>query len=58
VSNAWLPEVSLIDKVLRAVIVYGFLLAALRLTGKRQVDSSRRSTWWCSSSSPTPCRTR
>ena len=36
-SDVWLPHVSLIDKVLRAVIVYGFLLAALRVTGKRQV---------------------
>jgi uncharacterized membrane protein YcaP (DUF421 family) len=33
----WMPEVAVSEKVLRAVIVYGFLLLMFRLTGKRQV---------------------
>lgn len=33
----WLPELPVWEKILRAAAVYLFLLAALRLTGKRQM---------------------
>jgi len=33
----WLPELPVLEKVLRAGAVYVFLLVALRLTGKRQL---------------------
>ena len=33
----WLPEIPLAEKVLRSVIIYGFLLVAFRLAGKRQL---------------------
>jgi uncharacterized membrane protein YcaP (DUF421 family) len=33
----WLPEIPLVEKVVRSVVVYVFLLAAFRLVGKRQV---------------------
>src|SRR5262249_7183789 len=33
----WIPDVPLVDKVVRSVVVYVFLLAAFRLVGKRQV---------------------
>ena len=35
--HLWLPEVSLVEKVVRSVVVYGFLLASFRLVGKRQL---------------------
>jgi len=36
-SSIWLPEISILEKVLRSVVVYLFLLAAFRFTGKRQI---------------------
>ena len=33
----WLPEVGVVEKVIRSSIVYTFLLVVFRLTGKRQV---------------------
>ena len=33
----WVPELPVVEKVVRAAIVYLFLLGALRLTGKRQL---------------------
>jgi uncharacterized membrane protein YcaP (DUF421 family) len=33
----WMPEVSVIERVIRAAVGYGFLLVAFRMTGKRQV---------------------
>jgi uncharacterized membrane protein YcaP (DUF421 family) len=33
----WLPELPVLEKVVRAAAVYLFLLVALRLTGKRQL---------------------
>jgi uncharacterized membrane protein YcaP (DUF421 family) len=33
----WLPEVTVAEKVVRSAVVYGFLLVAFRVTGKRQV---------------------
>ena len=33
----WHPSVSYLEIVIRAVVVYGFMLLMLRLTGKRQV---------------------
>ncbi len=33
----WVPELPVVEKIVRAAIVYVFLLAALRLTGKRQL---------------------
>ena len=33
----WLPDVSVMEKILRSLIVYVFLLAMFRLLGKRQV---------------------
>jgi uncharacterized membrane protein YcaP (DUF421 family) len=35
--NLFVPEVSVVEKILRSVVVYVFLLAAFRFTGKRQV---------------------
>lgn len=35
--SVWFPEVSVWEKVLRSVVVYLFMLAAFRFTGKRQV---------------------
>lgn len=36
-SPMWIPEVAVSEKVVRAVVVYAFLLVMFRLTGKRQV---------------------
>jgi uncharacterized membrane protein YcaP (DUF421 family) len=36
-SNVWWPEVPIAEKLLRSVVVYVFMLAAFRFTGKRQV---------------------
>jgi uncharacterized membrane protein YcaP (DUF421 family) len=33
----WVPEVSILEKVIRSIIVYVFLLVAFRMIGKRQV---------------------
>lgn len=33
----WTPEVTVIERIIRAAVGYGFLLFAFRLTGKRQV---------------------
>jgi uncharacterized membrane protein YcaP (DUF421 family) len=35
--HIWIPDVPLVEKVVRSVVVYAFLLAAFRLVGKRQV---------------------
>ena len=35
--NIFVPEISVAEKVLRSVVVYGFMLVAFRFTGKRQV---------------------
>jgi uncharacterized membrane protein YcaP (DUF421 family) len=35
--HLWIPDVPLLEKVVRSVVVYVFLLAAFRLVGKRQV---------------------
>jgi hypothetical protein len=44
------------ELVLRSAVVYAFLLALLRLTGKRQIGQSARSISSCYSCSQTPCR--
>ena len=33
----WMPEVTVTERIIRAMVGYGFLLVAFRLTGKRQV---------------------
>jgi uncharacterized membrane protein YcaP (DUF421 family) len=33
----WIPEVTVLERVIRAAVGYSFLLLALRVTGKRQV---------------------
>ena len=33
----FVPDISVVEKILRSVVVYLFLLVAFRLTGKRQV---------------------
>jgi uncharacterized membrane protein YcaP (DUF421 family) len=35
--HLWIPDVSILEKVVRSVVVYVFLLTAFRLVGKRQV---------------------
>ncbi len=35
----WLPEVGVVEKVIRSFVVYVFLLGVFRLTGKRQVGA-------------------
>ena len=45
------------EKVIRAVVIYLFLVIALRLVGKRELTSSTPSTSWCCSRSRTPSRT-
>lgn len=35
--SVWMPEISIVEKILRSVVVYLFLLLAFRFTGKRQV---------------------
>jgi uncharacterized membrane protein YcaP (DUF421 family) len=37
VAHIFVPDVSVAEKVLRSVVVYLFMLAAFRFTGKRQV---------------------
>jgi hypothetical protein len=46
------------EKVIRAVVVYVFLLLALRLFGRRELGQSRRSIWWSFLRCRTSCRTR
>lgn len=36
-SHLWVPEVPILEKLLRTAAVYFFLLAVIRLAGKRQV---------------------
>jgi uncharacterized membrane protein YcaP (DUF421 family) len=36
-DDMWMPEVMVMERVIRAAVGYGFLLFAFRLTGKRQV---------------------
>ena len=36
-SDLFVPEVSLVEKVLRSLLVFGFLVVALRLGGKREL---------------------
>ncbi len=36
-ASIWQPDIGVAEKVLRAVVVYLFMLAAFRFTGKRQV---------------------
>jgi uncharacterized membrane protein YcaP (DUF421 family) len=33
----FVPDVTIAEKIFRSVIIYGFLLVAFRLTGKRQM---------------------
>ena len=35
--HLWLPDIPLVEKILRSVVVYVFLLGAFRLVGKRQL---------------------
>lgn len=35
--HAWLPEVSPVEKIIRSLVVYVFLLVMFRIIGKRQV---------------------
>jgi uncharacterized membrane protein YcaP (DUF421 family) len=35
--HLWLPEIPVVEKILRSIVVYVFLLAAFRLAGKRQL---------------------
>jgi uncharacterized membrane protein YcaP (DUF421 family) len=35
--HLWLPDIPIVEKVVRSVIVYVFLLTAFRLVGKRQL---------------------
>ena len=35
--HLWIPDIPLAEKLLRSVVVYGFLLASFRVLGKRQL---------------------
>src|SRR5262245_9721709 len=35
--HLWLPDIPFVEKVLRSVVVYAFLLVAFRVVGKRQL---------------------
>ncbi len=35
--DLWMPDVSVFEKIIRPVLVYGFLVVALRLGGKREL---------------------
>ena len=35
--HLWIPDIPIAEKLLRSVVVYGFLLASFRLAGKRQL---------------------
>ncbi|MBD0336660.1 MAG: DUF421 domain-containing protein [Cyanobacteria bacterium Co-bin13] len=36
-SDLWIPNISVVEKIIRPILVYFFLLAALRLGGKREL---------------------
>lgn len=36
-SDLWIPGISVVEKIIRPILVYFFLLAALRLGGKREL---------------------
>lgn len=36
-SAVWIPQIPILEKILRSVVVYFFMLIAFRLSGKRQV---------------------
>jgi len=36
-NDLWIPGVSVLEKIVRPILVYGFLLVALRLGGKREL---------------------
>jgi len=36
-TEMWTPEISILEKMLRPIIVYLFLLVGLRLAGKREL---------------------
>ena len=55
--HLWIPDIPVAEKLLRSVVVYGFLLASFRVLGKRQLGQMTPSTSSCSSSSATWCRT-
>ena len=38
--NILVPDISIVEKVLRAGVVYAFLLVAFRLCGKRQLGQN------------------
>ena len=35
--HLWIPDIPVAEKLLRSMVVYGFLLASFRLAGKRQL---------------------
>ena len=35
--HLWIPDIPVAEKLLRSVVVYGFLLASFRVLGKRQL---------------------
>jgi uncharacterized membrane protein YcaP (DUF421 family) len=35
--HIWIPDIPVSEKILRSIVVYGFLLVAFRLLGKRQL---------------------
>jgi uncharacterized membrane protein YcaP (DUF421 family) len=35
--HLWIPDIPIAEKLLRSVVVYGFLLASFRIAGKRQL---------------------
>lgn len=37
VSDLWIPDISILEKIVRPILVYFFLLIALRLGGKREL---------------------
>jgi uncharacterized membrane protein YcaP (DUF421 family) len=37
VSDLWIPNISIVEKIVRPIVVYSFLLIALRLGGKREL---------------------
>jgi hypothetical protein len=50
-------QLPLLEKVLRTIAVYLFLVLTLRLAGNASSPSSTASTWWCCCCCPTPSRT-
>lgn len=37
VSDLWIPDISILEKIIRPILVYAFLLISLRLGGKREL---------------------